>query len=248
MPSFIQNTDNSARGAGNDGRLAVQKLARVAEMQTVNILFGVNGIKNGFCVHAVRQRHLNQNAVNRFIRIKLLNKLYHPLLRNIFHKMIGHAFHAESYRGIFFQCDIAFGHFLRAHMNDGNTRNNTLRLKHRHPRCKFRIDLRCNCAAVDYLCAHIFPFPSAFSNPTALFAVLCGLKLTHYTPNGQIIKARFFRFGAYISANRASFMRNGAICPICRVFGMSRTFRVLCGKRLVFAALFPQSPSSVEAF
>lgn len=24
---FIQNTDNSARGAGNDGRLAVQKLA-----------------------------------------------------------------------------------------------------------------------------------------------------------------------------------------------------------------------------
>ena len=186
---FIQNTDNSARGAGNDGRLAVQKLARVAEMQTVNILFGVNGIKNGFCVHAVRQRHLNQNTVNRFIRIKLLNKLYHPLLRNIFHKMIGHAFHAESYRGIFFQRDIAFGHFLRAHMNDGNTRNNTLRLKHRHPRCKFRIDLRCNCAAVDYLCAHIFPFPSAFSNPTALFAVLCGLKLTHYTPKGRIIKA-----------------------------------------------------------
>ncbi len=43
-------------------------------------------------------------------------------------------------------------------------------------------------------------------------------------------------------------MRNGAICPAYRVFGMSRTFRVLCGKRLVFAALFPQSLPSAEAF
>jgi hypothetical protein len=143
---------NTKRRARDKTRAADREPPHILGVKPINVLQRIDCVDDFLCIYGFRQRELNQNAVNRWIGVEVLEDLEKFPFRARIGRLVQPARHTRGLTGPSLVADVNLARRMPSDKDDGEAgANSGVRKKLSHLMAQFELDRLRECLAVQNL-------------------------------------------------------------------------------------------------